>query len=61
MEEQFRKCFLSFIRSALRQKSRFWAPNTETKLKGYTIGGFEYQCSGFVHHEKNVDHLLVSR
>jgi 5-methylcytosine-specific restriction endonuclease McrA len=60
--------FWSFIRSALRQKSRWWKPITQTKMKSRRAykgpnkrQKFEYQC---VHCEKwfpekkiNVDHI----
>jgi 5-methylcytosine-specific restriction endonuclease McrA len=60
--------FWSFIRSALRQKSRWWKPITQTKMKSRRPykgpnkrQKFEYQC---VHCEKwfpekkiNVDHI----
>lgn len=61
--------FWSFIRSALRQKSRFWAPITQCKLaaKRPYIGTnkrqkFEYQCNickkWFPEKLINVDHIV---
>jgi 5-methylcytosine-specific restriction endonuclease McrA len=61
--------FWSFIRSALRQKSRFWAPITQAKLlakRPYTGQNkrqkFEYQCNEcklyFPEKLINVDHLV---
>ena len=60
--------FWSFIRSALRNKSRWWKPITECKLKArrpYTGANkrikFEYQCNeckGWYPDKKiNVDHI----
>lgn len=60
--------FWSFIRSALRQKSRWWKPITECKLKSKrTYKGpnkrqkFEYQCNTcknwFPEKQINVDHI----
>ncbi len=60
--------FWSFIRSALRQKSRWWKPITECKLKAKrTYKGtnkrqkFEYQCATcknwFPEKQINVDHI----
>ena len=60
--------FWSFIRSALRQKSRWWKPITECKLKAKrTYKGpnkrqkFEYQCKKckqwFAEKNINVDHI----
>jgi 5-methylcytosine-specific restriction endonuclease McrA len=60
--------FWSFIRSALRQKSRWWKPITECKLKAKrTYKGtnkrqkFEYQCANcknwFPEKQINVDHI----
>jgi 5-methylcytosine-specific restriction endonuclease McrA len=60
--------FWSFIRSALRQKSRWWKPITECKLKARrTYKGpnkrqkFEYQCKKckqwFAEKNINVDHI----
>lgn len=61
--------FWSFIRSALRQKSRWWKPITECKLKAKrTYKGpnkrqkFEYQCKScnnwFPEKQINVDHII---
>jgi 5-methylcytosine-specific restriction endonuclease McrA len=61
--------FWSFIRSALRQKSRWWAPITQVKLaarRDYTGPNkrqkFEYLCKEckayFPEKEINVDHMI---
>ena len=61
--------FWSFIRSGLRQKSRWWKPITECKLKAKrTYKGpnkrqkFEYQCNScknwFAEKQINVDHIV---
>lgn len=61
--------FWSFIRSALRQKSRWWKPVTECKKNARRdyVGDnkrqkFEYQCAicGKWHMDKNieVDHII---
>ena len=61
--------FWSFIRSGLRQKSRWWKPITECKLKAKrTYKGpnkrqkFEYQCNTckqwFAEKHINVDHMV---
>ena len=61
--------FWSFIRSALRQKSRFWKPITECKLKARRLykgvnkrQKFEYQCNSckewFAEKNVNVDHIV---
>lgn len=61
--------FWSFIRSALRQKSRWWKPVTECKQKArrkYSGPGkrqkFEYQCSicmaFYPEKDINVDHIV---
>ena len=61
--------FWSFIRSALRQKSRWWKPITETKIdarrayKGPNkIQKWEYQCNEckqwFKDKETIVDHIV---
>jgi 5-methylcytosine-specific restriction endonuclease McrA len=61
--------FWSFIRSALRQKSRFWKPILQTKLaaKRKYHGPnkrqkFEYQCAicneWFPEKKINVDHII---
>jgi hypothetical protein len=61
--------FWSFIRSALRQKSRFWKPITECKLKAkrkYKGDNkrqkFEYQCNKcknwFPEKQIAVDHVI---
>ena len=60
--------FWSFIRSALRQKSRWWKPITQCKLKARrSYKGpnkrqkFEYQCNNckewFPDKRVNVDHI----
>jgi len=60
--------FWSFIRSALRQKSRWWKPITECKLKARRAykgpnkrQRFEYQCKKckkwFAEKKINVDHI----
>lgn len=61
--------FWSFIRSALRQKSRWWKPITECKLKARRPykgpnkrQKFEYQCNTckqwFPEKKINVDHII---
>jgi 5-methylcytosine-specific restriction endonuclease McrA len=61
--------FWSFIRSALRQKSRFWKPITECKMKARRAykgpskrQKFEYQCNSckvwFPEKQINVDHIV---
>lgn len=61
--------FWTFIRSALRQKSRWWKPITECKMKSRrTYKGpnkrqkFEYQCNTckkwFPEKQINVDHIV---
>ena len=61
--------FWTFIRSALRQKSRWWKPITECKLKARRPykgvnrrQKFEYQCNvckkWFADKEINVDHIV---
>jgi Pyruvate/2-oxoacid:ferredoxin oxidoreductase delta subunit len=61
--------FWSFIRSALRQKSRWWAPITQVKLaarRPYTGPNkrqkFEYMCKEceayFPEKDINVDHMI---
>jgi 5-methylcytosine-specific restriction endonuclease McrA len=61
--------FWSFIRSGLRQKSRWWKPITECKLKAKrTYKGtnkrqkFEYKCATcnnwFPEKQINVDHII---
>jgi len=61
--------FWSFIRSALRQKSRFWKPITQCKMKSRRAykgplkrQKFEYQCkeclNWFPDKKINVDHIL---
>ena len=61
--------FWSFIRSALRQKSRWWKPITECKMKARRAykgpskrQKFEYQCntckSWFPEKQINVDHIV---
>ena len=60
--------FWSFIRSALRQKSRWWKPITECKLKAKRAykgpnkrQKFEYKCAAcnnwFPEKQINVDHI----
>lgn len=60
--------FWSFIRSGLRQKSRFWKPITECKMKSRRAykgpnkrQKFEYQCNickqWFAEKHINVDHI----
>jgi 5-methylcytosine-specific restriction endonuclease McrA len=60
--------FWSFIRSALRQKSRWWKPITQTKMKSRRAykgpnkrQKFEYQCvhctKWFPEKKINVDHI----
>ncbi len=61
--------FWSFIRSGLRQKSRWWKPITECKLKAKRAykgpnkrQKFEYQCKScknwFPEKQINVDHII---
>lgn len=61
--------FWSFIRSALRNKSRWWKPITECKLKAKRAykgpnkrQRFEYQCNAcknwFAEKLINVDHIV---
>jgi 5-methylcytosine-specific restriction endonuclease McrA len=61
--------FWSFIRSGLRQKSRFWKPITQCKMSNRrTYKGplkrqkFEYQCAEcsqwFPEKKINVDHII---
>lgn len=61
--------FWSFIRSALRQKSRWWKPITQCKLKARRPykgpnkrQKFEYQCNQcknyFPDKKINVDHII---
>ena len=61
--------FWSFIRSALRQKSRWWKPITECKMKARRAykgplkrQKFEYQCNSckdwFPEKKINVDHII---
>lgn len=61
--------FWSFIRSALRQKSRWWKPITECKMKAKRAykgpnkrQKFEYQCNTcknwFPDKQINVDHIV---
>jgi 5-methylcytosine-specific restriction endonuclease McrA len=61
--------FWSFIRSALRQKSRWWKPITECKMKARRAykgplkrQKFEYQCNTckqwFPDKKINVDHIV---
>lgn len=61
--------FWSFIRSGLRQKSRWWKPITECKLKARKAykgpnkrQKFEYQCNSckkwFPDKKINVDHIV---
>jgi hypothetical protein len=61
--------FWSFIRSALRQKSRWWKPITECKMKARRAykgpnkrQKFEYECNcchrWFPEKQINVDHIV---
>ena len=61
--------FWSFIRSGLRQKSRWWKPITECKMKARRAykgplkrQKFEYQCNSckdwFPEKKINVDHIV---
>ena len=61
--------FWGFIRSSLRQKSRFWKPITQCKMKSRRAykgplkrQKFEYrckECSQWFHDKKiNVDHII---
>jgi len=61
--------FWSFIRSALRQKSRWWKPITECKKKAKRVykgsnkrQKFEYKCNVCKNHfsdkETQVDHII---
>ena len=61
--------FWGFIRSALRQKSRFWKPITECKLQARRLykgtnkrQKYEYQCNScknwFIEKKINVDHIV---
>ena len=61
--------FWSFIRSGLRQKSRFWKPITQCKLEARRAYNgplkrqkFEYQCNTckkwFPEKKINVDHIV---
>lgn len=61
--------FWTFIRSALRQKSRWWKPITECKMKSRRPykgpnkrQKFEYQCNTckkwFPEKQINVDHII---
>jgi 5-methylcytosine-specific restriction endonuclease McrA len=61
--------FWSFIRSALRQKSRFWKPISECKMKARRAykgpnkrQKYEYQCNvcknWFIEKKINVDHII---
>jgi hypothetical protein len=61
--------FWTFIRSALRQKSRWWKPITECKMKSRRIykgpnkrQKFEYQCNTckkwYPDKQINVDHII---
>ena len=61
--------FWSFIRSALRQKSRWWKPITQCKMKARRAykgpnkrQKFEYQCkqctNWFAEKNINVDHIV---
>jgi 5-methylcytosine-specific restriction endonuclease McrA len=61
--------FWSFIRSALRQKSRWWKPISEAKAKAKRVykgplkrQKFEYQCAEckgwFPDKKVNVDHII---
>ena len=61
--------FWSFIRSGLRQKSRFWKPITQCKMKARRVykgplkrQKFEYQCNvcskWFPEKKINIDHII---
>ena len=61
--------FWSFIRSGLRQKSRFWKPITQCKMaarRAYKVPlkrqKFEYQCNvcnaWFPEKKINIDHII---
>lgn len=61
--------FWAFIRSALRNKSRYWKPITQTKMnarRAYSGPNkrqkFEYQCNHckkwFAEKDINVDHII---
>ena len=61
--------FWSFIRSALRQKSRWWKPRSECKAKAKRVYNgpikrqkFEYQCNQcknwYPDKQVNVDHII---
>lgn len=61
--------FWTFIRSALRQKSRWWKPITECKMKSRRVykgsnkrQKFEYQCNTckkwYPEKQINVDHIV---
>ena len=61
--------FWSFIRSALRQKSRWWKPITQTKMAARRVykginkrQRFEYQCAECLNYfpdkKVNVDHKI---
>jgi 5-methylcytosine-specific restriction endonuclease McrA len=61
--------FWTFIRSALRNKSRFWKPVTQAKINSRRLykgvnkrQKFEYQCNickhWFPEKEINVDHII---
>lgn len=61
--------FWSFIRSGLRQKSRFWKPITQCKMKARRAykgplkrQKFEYQCNvcskWFPEKKINIDHII---
>jgi 5-methylcytosine-specific restriction endonuclease McrA len=61
--------FWGFIRSGLRQKSRWWKPITQCKLEAKRIykgpnkrQKFEYQCNEckdwFIEKKINVDHIV---
>lgn len=61
--------FWSYIRSALRNKSRFWKPITQCKVNGRRVykgpnkrQKFEYQCNickkWFPEKQINIDHIV---
>jgi 5-methylcytosine-specific restriction endonuclease McrA len=61
--------YWTFIRSALRQKSRWWPPITQAKLEARRIykgvnkrQKYEYQCAHckdwFMEKDINVDHII---
>jgi len=64
--------YWTFIRSALRQKSRWWPPITQVKLEARRIykgvnkrQKYEYQCNickeWFMEKDINIDHIIPAR